>query len=58
MSKDKNITGEVSGEVDLKLHMEAMISDLRRILRVGLEQVHEWMDRMKNLRVEQPQSSN
>ena len=58
MCKDKNITSEVSGEVDPKLHMEAMIGDLRRMLRVGLEQVHEQMDRMENSRVEQPQSSN
>ena len=52
MSKDKNITGEVPGEVNLKLHMEAMIGDLRRILKVGLEQAHERMDRMENSRVE------
>ena len=58
MSKDKNINGEESGEVDPKLHMEAMIGDLWGMLRVGLEQVHERMDRMENSRVEQPQSSN
>ena len=58
MSKDKNIIGEMSGEVDLKLHMEAMIGEMRRMLRVELEQVHERMDRMENSRVEQPQSSN
>ena len=58
MSKDKNISSEVSREVDLKLHMEAMMGEVRRMLRVELEQVHEQMDRMKTSRVEQPQSSN
>ena len=58
MSKDKNITGEVLGEVDPKLHIEAMIGEKWRMLRIKLEQVHEWMDRMENSRVEQPQSSN
>ena len=58
MSKDKNIAGEVSGEVAPKLHMEAMISEMRRMLKVELEQVHEWIDRMENSRVKQPQSSN
>ena len=34
MSKDKNIAGEVSREVDPKLHMEAMIGETRRMLSV------------------------
>ena len=51
MSKNKNIVGKVSGEVDSKLHMEAMIGEIRRMLRIELEQVHEWMDRMVNSRV-------
>ena len=58
MSNDKNIIGEVSGEVDPKLHMEAMIGEMRRMLRLELEQVHKRKDRMENSRVEQPQSSN
>ena len=58
MSKDKNIASEVSGEVDLKLHMEAIIGEMRRMLRLELEQVHEGMDRMESSRVKQPQSSN
>ena len=58
MLKDKNIASEVSGEVDSKFHMEVMMGEMRRILRVKLEQVHEWMDRMENSRVEQPQSSD
>ena len=48
----------MSGEVDPKLHMEAMIDEMRIMLRLELEQVHERMDRMGNSRVEQPQSSN
>ena len=58
MSKDKNIACEVSGVVDSKLHMEAMTGEMRGMLRVEMEQVHERMDRMENSRVEQPQSSN
>ena len=52
MSKDKDIFGEVSREVDPKLHMEAMIGEMRKMPRVGLEQVHVWMDRIENSRVE------
>ena len=58
MLKDKNIAGDVLGEVDLKMHMEAIIGEMRRMLRVEKDQVHEQMDRMENSRVEQPQSSN
>ena len=58
MSKEKNILGEVSREVDMKLHMEAMIGEMRRMFKVELEQVHEQMDRMENSKVESPQSSN
>ena len=52
MSKDKNIASKVLGEVDPKLHMEAIIGEMRRMLRVELKQVHEHMDKMKNSRVE------
>ena len=58
MSKDKNFAGEVSGEVDPKLQMEAMMGEMRRILKLELEQVHERMDRIENSRKERPQSSN
>ena len=32
MSKDKNIASEVSGEVDPKLHIEAMVAEMTRML--------------------------
>ena len=41
MSKDKNITCEVSGEVDPKLQIEAMMGEMMRMLRVELQQVYE-----------------
>ena len=58
MSKEKNIVGEVLGEFDLKLHMEAMMGKMRRILRLEMEQVHKRIDRIENSGVDQPQSSN
>ena len=37
MSKDKNVVGEVSREFDPKLHMEAMMGEMRRILRLEMD---------------------
>lgn len=53
--KDKNIAGEVSGETDQKLLLEALMGEMRRVLRTEMDQVHERLDRVENARVEQPQ---
>ncbi|GMN70075.1 hypothetical protein TIFTF001_039119 [Ficus carica] len=35
--------------------MEAMMGEIRRLLRLELEQIHARIDRMENTRVKQPQ---
>ncbi|PON32387.1 hypothetical protein PanWU01x14_361800, partial [Parasponia andersonii] len=54
-NKDKNTSGETSGVGDPKLLMEALIGEIRRAMRAEMEQVHERMDRIENVHVEQPQ---
>ena len=52
MLKDKNISGEVLGEGDPMLLMQALMGEMRRMFRVEMEQVHERINRFKNSRVE------
>ncbi|GMN73364.1 hypothetical protein TIFTF001_055718 [Ficus carica] len=40
---------------DQKLFMEAMMGEMKRVMRLELEQIHERIDRMENTRVDQPQ---
>ena len=40
---------------DPKLFMEAMVGEMKRMMRGELEQVHERLDRVENARREQPQ---
>ncbi|PON51243.1 hypothetical protein PanWU01x14_218040, partial [Parasponia andersonii] len=54
-NKDKNTSGKTSGVNDPKLLMENLIGEMRRAMRVLMEQVHEGMDRIENVHVEQPQ---
>ena len=42
---------------DPKVFMEAMMSEMRRVMKIEMEQVHEWIDQMENRREEQPQNS-
>ncbi|KAA8541413.1 hypothetical protein F0562_025376 [Nyssa sinensis] len=41
---------------DPKVFMEAMLSEMRRVMRVELEQVHERIDKMESARKRQPQN--
>ncbi|KAA8532252.1 hypothetical protein F0562_032285 [Nyssa sinensis] len=41
---------------DPKVFMEAMMSEMRRVMRVELEQVHERIDQMESARERQPQN--
>ncbi|GMN33283.1 hypothetical protein TIFTF001_046688 [Ficus carica] len=54
-NNSKNTTEGTTGAADLKLLMEAMMGEMRRMLRGQLEQLHERADRIENARVEQPQ---
>ena len=56
-NKDKNTFKNASKEVDLKFLMEALIGEIRRVLRAEMEQVHERIDRVENACVEQPQNA-
>ena len=51
----KNSAEGTTGAADPKLLMEAMMGEMRRMLRGELEQFHERVDRKENARVEQPQ---
>ena len=42
--KDKYIFGNVPKEVDLKFLTEALMGEMRRVLRAKMERVHEWID--------------
>ncbi|KAA8521351.1 hypothetical protein F0562_012030 [Nyssa sinensis] len=41
---------------DPKVFMEAMLSEMRRVMKLELEQVHEWIDQMESARERQPQN--
>jgi hypothetical protein len=41
---------------DLKVFMEAMMSEIRRVMKIEMEQVHERIDQIENRREEQPQN--
>jgi len=41
---------------DPKMFMEAMMSEMRRVMKMEMEQVHERIDQMENRREEQPQN--
>jgi len=41
---------------DPKVFMEAMMSEMRRVMKMEMEQVHERIDQMENRPKEQPQN--
>jgi hypothetical protein len=43
---------------DPKMFMEAMMSEMRRVMKMEMEQVHERIDQMENRREEQPQNGH
>ncbi|PON47407.1 hypothetical protein PanWU01x14_244910 [Parasponia andersonii] len=54
-NKDRNNSSDTSGVGDPKLLMEALIGEMRRVMRATIKYVHERMDRIENSHVEQPQ---
>ncbi|KAI9180375.1 hypothetical protein LWI28_004199 [Acer negundo] len=54
-NKDKGITDDSSIPADLKLWKEALVREMRRMMRGELEQLHERLDQVENSRTEQPQ---
>ena len=43
--------------VDLNFLTEALMGEIMKVLRVEMEQVHEWIDWVENAHVEQPQNA-
>ncbi|KAI9154064.1 hypothetical protein LWI28_020487 [Acer negundo] len=54
-NKDKGVTDDSSITADLKLWKEALVGEMRRMMRGELEQLHERLDQMDNSHTEQPQ---
>ncbi|GMY14351.1 putative cysteine-rich receptor-like protein kinase 9 [Fagus crenata] len=52
----KSIAEDDTKLVDPKVFMEAMMSEMRRVMKIEMEQVHERIDQMENRREEQPQN--
>jgi hypothetical protein len=52
----KSIAEDDTKLVDLKVFMEAMMSETRRVMKMEMEQIHERIDQMENRREEQPQN--
>jgi hypothetical protein len=53
----KSIAENDTKLTDQKVFMEAMISEMRRVMKMEIEQVYERIDQMENRRQEQPQNS-
>ena len=53
-NKDKGSTEDSSIPADIKLWKEALVEEMRRMMRGELEQLHERLDQVENSRVEQP----
>ncbi|GMN64820.1 hypothetical protein TIFTF001_033906 [Ficus carica] len=51
-NNSKNTTEGTTGAADPKLLMEAMMGEMRRMLRGELEQLHERVDQIENTRME------
>jgi len=58
MSHDsgKSIAEDDAKLADPKMFMEAMMSEMRRVMKMEMEQIHERIDQMENRREEQPQN--
>jgi hypothetical protein len=52
----KSIAENDTKLTDQKVFMEAMMSEMRRVMKIEMEQVHERIDQMENRREEQPQN--
>ena len=51
-NKDKSTFKNASEEVDLKFLMEALMGEMRRVLRAEMKQVHKRIDQLENPCVE------
>ena len=54
-NQDKRTTDDSSIPADLKLWKEALVGEMRQMMRRELGQLHERLDQAENARAEQPQ---
>ena len=54
-NKDKGTADDSSILADLKLWKEALVGEMRRMMRGELDQLHESLEQVENSRMEQPQ---
>ena len=52
----KSVSNDATPLADPKVFMEAMVSEMRRMMKFEMEQVHERIDRMENSVEMQPQN--
>jgi hypothetical protein len=45
----KSIAEDDTKLADPKGFMEAMMSEMRRVMKMEMEQIHEWIDQMENV---------
>ena len=53
-NKDKGTTEDSSIPADLRNWKEALVGEMRRMMRGELEQLHERLDKVESTRAEQP----
>ena len=51
-TRTKNTFRNASKEVDLKFVMEALMGEMRKVLRAKMEQAHEQIDQVENAHME------
>jgi hypothetical protein len=54
----KSIAENDTKLTDPKVFMEAMMSEMRRVMKMEMEQIYERIDQMENRREEQPQNGH
>ncbi|KAB1224224.1 hypothetical protein CJ030_MR2G005743 [Morella rubra] len=53
----KSVSDDATTLADPKVFMEAMVSEMRRVMKFEMEQVHERIDRMENSLEKQPKTA-
>ena len=51
-NKDKGVTDDSSIPADLRIWKEALVREMRRMMRGELDQLHERLDQVENSRAE------
>ncbi|KAB1206664.1 hypothetical protein CJ030_MR7G001522 [Morella rubra] len=54
----KSVSNDATTLADPKVFMEAMVSEMRRMMKFEMEQVHERIDRIEQLRIQAQNGPN